>query len=319
MKGLSGPGRVLVMTSFVGYGDLLYLTPFIRFLKNMGQTVDVWSVNPEPFFNNKDINELYTFDQKRIPNPLDFYKRVFNFCGWGEVFIGNTHPIDAFTMKALNIVLRNKEKDLVFDWHEEDKAEVREMLFESGLAPDDECNYVIVSPVVTWPSRTLPLGFYKELCDLIQENGDKILLVGKDVTHKGVKTLYPAEEFPDAINFTNKLSLAQVGALYSMSKIAISNESANMLLACTNDTCWNIFVATLTPPEFRLPWRGGYQDQRARNYVVGNSDDYYPSTDYTRLSEFNSLEDLPVKYPTAKSVFAAYRKVLKLFHAEQLS
>lgn len=316
MKGLLGPGKVCLMTSFVGYGDLLYLTPLIRFLKrSLGLTVDVWAVNPEPYLNNPDIEELYTFKKTdQIVKPLDFYKRTFNFCGWGEgVFIGNTHPVDYFTQKALGINLRNKEKDLIFGWHPDDEAKVKKLLFENDLRPVDGgklkvCNYVIVSPVVTWESKTLPLDFYQNLCRAIQDNGDRILLVGKDVTHAGVKTLYPASEFPGAIDFTNKLSLAEAGALYGMSKIAISNESANMLLACTNEVCWNIFLATLTPPEFRLPWRQGYQDYRS--FSVGNAEDYFPATDYKKLGEFTGdLRNLPVQYPTADDVFRAYYRI----------
>lgn len=317
MQGLNGPGKVCLMTSFVGFGDLLYMTPLIRFLKkSLGLTVDVWSVNSEPFLNNKDINDLYTFNKKAIPKPLDFYKRVFNFCRWGEnISISNIHPTDLFTQEALNISLRNKEKDLVFDWHPNDEKKVQDLLRQHSLKPVStglkSCNYVIMSPIITWPSRTYPLEFYQRLCTRIQRTGDKVLLVGKDVTHQGVKSLYSADNFPGAIDFTNKLSLAEAGALYSMSKLAYSSESANMLLACTNDTCWNVFLTSLSAPEFRLPWRNGRQHYL--NYVVANDDDYYPTTDYRQLSKFDNAKNVPVKYATPEQAYSAYWNILNTF------
>lgn len=310
MKGLMSPGKVLVMTSFAGFGDLLYLTPLFRFLKNLGCDLDVWSANYEPYLNNPDITNLYKFDKEKLVYPLDFYKTIFNFCEWGRIFISNIHSIDAFTMKALNIVLRNKEKGLVFGWTPSDEASVRDLLQANGLQPmgcHKGCDYVIVHPTITWPSRTLPLKFYQELIAKIQHNGDKVALVGKDINMAGVKGLYPATEFPGVIDLTNKLTLAECGYLYSISKIAVSNESGNMVLSCTNNRCWNLYIPTLTPPEFRLPWRNG--DQEHLNYVAANDDDDYPATNYKVLSEYDDLKDPPIKYPTVDKVFKAYRRI----------
>jgi hypothetical protein len=299
------------MTSYAGYGDLLYLTPLFRFLKRLGCDLDVWAANHEPYLNNPDITDLYTFEKDHIVYPLDFYRKIFNFCEWGPVFISNIHSIDAFTMKALNIVLRDKEKDLVFGWSKDDELYVRKLLKQHGLiptkAPDGPCNYVIVSPVITWPSRTFPLEFYKELILKIQNNGDKVILMGKDLHIKGHKSIYPAEEFPGAINLMNRLSFAEAGCLYSMSKISIANESANMVLSCTNNTCWNIYLPTLTPPEFRLPWRQG--DKNHRNYVVANDDDFFPSTNYRELALYDDLRDPEVQYPGVEKVFDAYQRI----------
>ena len=310
MKGLSGPGRVLIMVSYAGFGDLLYLTPLIRFIKRLGCDIDVWSANPEPFLYNPDISELYTFDStNQLVYPLDFYKKIFNFCQWGQAYISNVHTIDAFTFQALNIHLRPKEKDLVFKWRRTDETRIRKLLYDHKLTPVDSaegCNYVIVSPIITWPSRTLPLEFYQELIAKIQNDGSKVVLVGKDLNIKGVKGLYPASSFPDVIDFTNQLTFSEAGCLYSLSGISIANESANMVLSCTNTTCFNIYIPTLTPPEFRLPWRCGSQNYR--NLVVGNEEDYYPSTDYLNLGNHIDLKTPPVKYPTVSKVFEAYKK-----------
>lgn len=317
--------KVLVVTTLLGYGDLLYLTPFIRFLTMAGLSVDVWAVNTEPFFDNPYINELTPIVAKGVTIPPTY------FTHWNlqkfDTTSNNIHTVDYFTVKTCGITLRNHEKDLVLVWKDSDIEYCESLLKQHHLVSNRSihCNFVVISPVITWPSRTLPLSFYKELITEIQETGDKVVLVGKSFAHatsglispelakQETKQLYPASEFPGAIDFTNKFSFAQLGAFYSLSKLAINSENGNMVASCTNSNCWNLYMPTLVAPEYRLPSRKGSQSYRT--VVVKNEKDYFPPSDYTKLVGGNPISpaNAPVLIPKVEDVITAYYRIDQLF------
>jgi len=318
----------LVITTLMGYGDMLYLTPFIHFLNLSGFIVDVWAYNTEPLQNNPDIHELKKIVDKKVNIP-EKYKESYWIFQKFESNANNMHTVDYFTTKACNFTLRNKEKSLVFKWSRTDTEYCQALLEKHNLISNESyrCNFVVINPAITWPSRTLPLTFYKELIEKIQTNGDRVVLVGKDITpaknnltsselaSEESKSLYPVAEFPNAVDLTNQLSFSQLAALYSLSKIAINSENGSMVTSCTNDFCWNLYIPTLNAPDFRLPYRRG--SQHYRTIVVGNELDYYPPTDYAKLLAQRGLFDYlnsSVLCPTVDEVFQAYLHVNGLFH-----
>jgi ADP-heptose:LPS heptosyltransferase len=182
------------------------------------------------------------------------------------------------------------------------------------------CNFVAISPTITWPSRTLPLSLYKELIKKIQANGDKVVIVGKTIELKQSelvgeklvqneqKNMYPVSEFEGVVDLTNQLTFAQLCAFYSLSKIAINTENGNMVASCTNNNCWNLYIATLNSPEFRLPWRKGSQEYRT--LVAKNEDDYFPTTDYSKyLNNCSSVLDLAVRLPSVEIIYGKYLQI----------
>jgi hypothetical protein len=318
--------RALIVTSILGYGDLLYLTPCIKFLKNANFDVDVWSVNIEPLINNPDITFLKNIPQKKVTIPNNTYRNnwiIQRFDNNGN----NMHTIDFFTLKTCNIMLRNKEKDLVLVWNPEDLSICRDLLTKYDLKSNEtlNCNFVAISPVITWPSRTLPLDFYKTLIKKIQNNGDKVVLVGKSLAHEvsdlvtgelskqETKRMYPVAEFPGAIDLTNQLSLHQMAAFYSLCKMAINSENGNMVISCTNNSCWNLYLPTLNAPEFRLPYRKS--SQLYRTLVVSNEKDYFYPADYAKFitDAPSSVVDVPVLIPKIEDTYAAYLKINDAF------
>jgi hypothetical protein len=327
-------GEVLLVTPFLGYGDLLYHTPAIRMLAKIYKGVDVWCYNTEPLENNPHIANLFRIEKDNVPNAWDFYfDSIIHMSGQHNPMLDklhntNMHMIDFFSLGALNISLRAKDRGLVLKWTKRDEERVRKIIGEHGLVPaggGEKGNIVILNPARGWPSRTMPLDRYRELSERIQEDGGRVVLVGKDVSPLGFldkgydrktreeldrnenKTLYGASNFPGAVDLMNRLSFHECAALYSIARAAVNTENGNMVLSCTNDTCWNIYVPSLTAPEFRLPWRKG--SQHHRTVVVSEGSDTYPGSHHSNLRNDYFLPAAEVAWPSADAIFKAYRSI----------
>jgi hypothetical protein len=311
----------LLVTTYEGYGDLIYHTPTIRILSKHYTHLDVWCRQPDPFINNPYIKSLTVFD-KTLPGSHDVYGPHV-YCVMPESVIQflhcSIHTVDLVSIKALHRVLRDAEKTLEAYWTPEDMCYVRQLLLQHPLSAKNkvmEGQFVVISPSKTWPSRTLPLPFYQKLIANIQAQGYGVVLVGKDIVYaSGIdqsKTLYDAHHFPGTICLYNQLTFAQLCALYSITPIAINTENGHNPTSCTNDYCWNIYIPTLTAPENRLPHRHG--SQQYRTVIATNPDDYYPASVYG-VSHYakngvDSYATMPISIPTVEHVLCVFQSVL---------
>lgn len=314
--------RCLFITEFEGFGDLIYHTPSIRALSKCYSHLDVWCKQSEPFFNNPYIKTLKVYKDK-IPDPRPFYG--LHFCivnGWSRQHT-RIHTVDAVSMEALCHVLRDSEKTLELFWTAQDMQHVQHLLKTHPLSVKNkiqEGNFIAICPAITWPSKTLPLWFYKTLISSIQEMNYGVVLVGKDINYPTNidinKTLYPSEHFPGTICLYNQLTLAQLAALYSITPITINTENGNHSISCTNDYTWDIYIALLTAPEYLVPFRQG--SQKYRTAVISNAADYYPTSiygekPYTSIYGKNQYFDtraLPIFIPKLENVLDRFSSVV---------
>jgi hypothetical protein len=321
-------GEILVYTPCIGFGDLLYHTPLFRMLARAFNGVDVWSFNPEPLFYNPDLKNIFQIDSEKDPNPVDFYHdKVFhvaperNFV-YNELFQSNMHMTDYFTVGSCGLVLRDFEKTLSLTWLPEHEEKVAGLLQSHDLKPGE---FVVVNPALGWPSRTLSLETYQEVIGHIQANGDKVVIVGKDVSgalclpdgssdelvkrfkNNEDKKLYDVEDFPGAIDFTNILNFHESCCLYSFAKMAVNTENGNMVMSCTNDNCWNLYIPSLTAPEFRLPHRQG--SMFYRTYVAHHPRNYYPGSDYSLLRRKRDVINIHTDKPTVGKIIEGYEAI----------
>lgn len=321
-------GEVLVYTPFIGFGDLLYHTPLFRLLSHIYDGVDVWTFNPEPLLHNPDIVNIFRLTIEHDAYAVDFYHdKIFHIAPsknqmYKELFQSNMHMVDYYTLGTLGITMRDFEKSLTMVWLPEHEKKVDELLAEHNLEKE---KFVIVNPSKGWPSRTLPLETYKEVIGRILENGDKVVLVGKDVNAKiflpengtesiadklkrdEMKTLYDVKEFPDTIDLTNILNFHECAYLASLAKIAVNTENGNMVVNCTNNNCWNLYVPSLTAPEYRLPHRCG--SMYYRTYVVHNHKNYYPCSNYQLLRNGHDVITAQTVQPSADMIWEGYKAV----------
>jgi len=307
--------NTLIISGFVSYGDILYSTPLIHYIKHRmkSKELHVWSCNPEPLINNPDIDELWELDKKIPPIPHKFFDRVYQLRNDGPTVHGMSrfHTTDFFSLNTLGIILRKKDKGLIFKWSVQDRKKVEDLL-KSYRVPLD--NFVVVCPTTSWPSRTLPLEYYKEIIARIQKKGDRVVLVGKEIdpiahfdsphlVDSNTKGVYSANNFPGAVNLINRLSFHEMGALYSMAKIAINTENGNMVVSGTNGDCWNVYIASCTAPEFRIPFRDG--SQRYKTVVVQNEDNWFPQDTTEKQGD---LINAQVKLPSVDKIYEGYLK-----------
>jgi hypothetical protein len=311
----------------------------VRVMAKTYKHVDVWTRNPEPLKNNPYVRNLYKMDSFFAPDPWDFYFQDVYYASPSRndklknFPQSNIHTVDFFTANCANFVLRDHEKSLILRWTKKDEEKVAEVCCKHNLIPNSKKggNIVAVSPAITWPSRTLPLEWYKEVVAGVLANGDKVVLIGKDINYhkefdpkaeagneefdkyhvkETTKQLYDPSEFPGAICLYNEFTLHELAAFYAITKVAINSENGNMVVSCTNDNCWNVYVPTLTAPEFRLPYRQG--SMCFKSVAVHNDDDYYPASDYENITG-QLLGDVAVKIPSPQKTLDAYKLACKGF------
>lgn len=311
--------RCLIQTTFVGYGDLLAHTPLIRFLQGIHEEVHVWTNNPDPFLYNPRVAMLLKPHGPTIPDASDFYyNNVFHVSGRARN-LAHSHMdiVDFMTISGYGCQLRPQDKHLELFWPKRDEELVSRMLWQYRVEPG---KFVVVAPTTSWRSRTLPFEFYDRLITELARR-TKVVLVGKDVnplhmsphsTHLAateMKGTYDGKRFlqKNVVNLMGQLTFSQLGYLYSQAFAAINTENGNMLASCTNDTCWNIYIPMVTPPEFRLPYRHG--SQTFKTSVVEVADPYYPALDCNLGRESVPLTNAPTRLPTVEAVLEAYDAV----------
>lgn len=328
MKDFEGFGEILVYTPCIGFGDLLYHTPLFRLLANSFDGVDVWSFNPEPLLHNPYLKNVFLLDSEKDPNPVDFYHdKIFHVAPernhvFNSLFQSNMHMTDYYTIGSCGLVLRDHDKSLTMCWPVETEEKINKLLKEHDLIENE---FVVVNPALGWPSRTLSLETYQEVIEYIQKKGDRVVLVGKDIsgaaclpdgssdalidlfkTNEG-KTLYDVKDFTGVVDFTNILNFHESCCLYSKTKIAVNTENGNMVMSGTNDKCWNLYIPSLTAPEFRLPHRHG--SMFYRTYVVHHPNNYYPGSDLGMLRHKRDVINMPTDKPTVGQVIEGYDAV----------
>lgn len=323
-------GEAVIITPFVGFGDLLYHTPVIRILSRVYHGVDIWGFNQEPFFNNPYVHKLFKIDHDTVGvHPVEFYfDFTFEVSGDSNVFVKNLYPSNVyspeyFSLAIIHCNLPDNEKHLTYNWLPSDITSVR-VKSKGALSSKDKI-ITTVNPAIGWPSRTLPFEYYRVLIEKITALGDIVILTGKEVnpqrfmpTHSRkeidpvfkkneTKGLYTIEDLminENVIDLTNQLTLGECAALYSLTDIALNTENGNMVISGTNDHCWNLYIPTLTAPEYRAPYRKGSQSYRTT--IVYNKNRHYPGSDFKQLRNGYDYINVAIELPSIEDIFEKY-------------
>jgi len=194
-----------------GLGDILFTTPVIQYLSEMGHIVDVlphygyWQAfNHNPFVRNIFVNQPLTIhthpeliDREgygpfcpvipEVFNPADIlnYDKVYSFRGVIEDNLESEslHAVDV-SYKWLGIDPEGKPKKPLLYVTEEEKEIVREKLYKyRGVDPDRKI--VCVSPRATAINRSWP--YYEEFMDDYSEEFNIIKLHWDEGWEKGKK------------------------------------------------------------------------------------------------------------------------------------
>jgi ADP-heptose:LPS heptosyltransferase len=319
--------RCQITTTFIGFGDLLYHTPIFRMLHNKGIAIDVWARNPEPFMGNHHITNLYKIVGSRIPIPTMFYP-------WGHFIVGNqmagvshphSHVVDYVTANVFRSVLLAEDKSLDLFWSTAQWESARELL-RPALDIGVHCYHVshvpilAMSPVIGWPSRTMPVEWYAEIATRVRAQGFKVVLVGKDIDPKDIgsdnprldefelKRLHPADAIPHDLCLYNRTTLHELAAIYDQTDVVLTTETGHLPLAGCSNRPHIVYVASLIHPEFRMPFRKGWQNYKST--ILHTEGKYYPP--YARMLESGlRLTDCETKPASAEDTADACIKALR--------
>jgi hypothetical protein len=309
----------LFLTSFVGFGDLLYHTPLIRRLSKDFKELHVWVKNTEPFLNNRCISKLFKVARQEILIPTHFFGRnIFSFKNIGIRHEG-CHVIDVVSLSTLGLQLKHDERELDFSPGRSAFDKVRSLLRQHSVDP---FKYVVISPAAGWPSRTLPSSFYADLVSMLTARGLRIVVIGKDINPRDiggdtasvlaneVKSVVKGQWLKDCVDFTNQLSFHEAGALFELAHYTVIGEIGTFPLAAATD-CPIVYLPQLVPPEYRLPWR---RSTFGYGVEVVQRDAPYMGNNY--WAPAFSLAEVPTWIPDIHDVSISCDRIEKWISAE---
>jgi ADP-heptose:LPS heptosyltransferase len=272
-------------------GDTICTTPTLRKIKELysNYPIDVYSLYPDIFRYNKNADTVIVYDPKLERDG--YYSELRNF-GYKQNFLSGyvsepkteinlktTNLIDSCSIKVLNIILEDSEKNLEVPVS---KYEEQSLLGKIDAYRIDFNKAVIIHPSKTWITRTWPEENWKKLTDNLRENGFQVIAVGKTapVSDERLKAKgnenYGMQPCPEgAINLIDSLSILETAYLLSLCKFVITMDSGLLHLALSTDI--NIIAMfTVIDPQFRKAWRHGSFDYKLQ-VVPPNGDCYYCS------------------------------------------
>jgi ADP-heptose:LPS heptosyltransferase len=299
-------------------------------LKSKKYSVDVWCKNTEPYLNNPNIDNMYIIENNNIPIPTLFYP-------WGHFMVGNllagvshpnSHVVDYISANLFRSVFLARDKTLDLYWTGQHVEFARSALLPVKLVGGvDKVRKPVLamSPVIGWPSRTMPLEWYVEIATRVRAFGYKVVLVGKEIDPRSIgadneklyknenKGLYDHEAIPHDLCLYNKTSLHELGAVYDQCDVILTTETGHLPIAGCCNNPHIVYAGQLIHPEFRMPYRRG--SQSFRSTIVHTKGEYYPV--YARMLEAGiRLTDIETRPADAHEVAGACIDALSIAETE---
>lgn len=177
-----------------------------------------------------------------------------------------------------------------------DRAAAQNLLYDANVWHDDK--FILISPGARSHIKRWPVNKFAELADrLIQELGQKIIIVGDEVDAESCAALKKAMSSP-AANLCAKTSLKSLAALTEKAQAVISNDSAVMHLASYLD---RPVITIFGPTDSKKygPWS-------SHSEVVRSKLDCSPcQAAQCKIATLKCMEDI-----SADEVYAAARRLL---------
>ncbi len=309
----------LFVTTYIGFGDLLYHTPLIRRLSRDFSQLHVWVKNPDPFLNNRDISKLFKVTRDNLFIPTHFFGRNFFMLKRIGIRHECCHVIDLVSLGTLGIQLKHDERELEFSPGRGAFERIHGLLKRHGVEP---FKYVVIAPAAGWPSRTLSSAFYSELVRMLVDRGLRVVVIGKDIDPKDIggdsesilsnerKSVVKGPWLSDCVDLTNQLSLHEAAALFELARYTVIGEIGTFPLASATD-CPIVYLPQLIPPEFRLPWRRG---TLGYGVEVVRRDEPYVGSNY--WAPAFSLADVPLWTPDVNEIARSCDRIEKWIEVE---
>jgi len=167
-----------------------------------------------------------------IPRRIGFSYRKRNFLLTDIIEIpdmNRTHRVDYYLKLAEAIGADTQGEVPQFYFRENDRSYVRHLLERAGVKSGDFC--VVINPGGNWEPKRWPKENFSLLCDrLISDLSVKVIIVGagKD---KGLVEDIVMSMKTRPINLAGKINLKQLGALFTITNLVISADTAPLHIA----------------------------------------------------------------------------------------
>jgi len=198
------------------------------------------------------------------------------------------HTVDYCSMALLKRTLPLKERRIKFHVKSEDYENLFELIGRKDLE-----SFLIIHPGKHWESKTFPVQYWQNIINAVVKKRRDVVIIGKTELGDPPDYIAGARGTVDvdpngAIDLRDKLNLGELGALLSMARILISNDSAPVHLAGAFDN-WIYLIPSCKHPDHVLPYRNGSPWYKSRSF-------------YNRLF-LDDIESRPTQvYPTSADV-----------------
>lgn len=144
--------------------------------------------------------------------------------------VGPLHDVEYF----LNLVRAagfKMEGDYAYEFYfqEEDKRRIENLIAQNHL---DLGRLVAINPGANWPPKRWPAGYFRELAErLIDRYGVQIVLTGDESDNPVAEEILNSHIHPDIVSFCGKTTIRELGALFSLCRLVISNDTGPLHVA----------------------------------------------------------------------------------------
>ena len=242
--------RIMIGLGCKGLGDILCAVPAIKMLhKSYNQKITVLTYSPELFknFPYVEVEEIINGQYPEIKED-ELFMETFEI----HKFIHARTDLTQLHALACGFQLKPDEMDVEF--------------FADEYIPLDlPKNYVVIHPVMNWPSRTWPEKKWQELVDKLNDKNIPVIAIGKTSDEFGTFHIEKPTfniNIKNGVNLINKLDIHQAWHILNMSDAVVTCNSGILILAGSTDT--NIIeIGSSFEPFFRSPHRKGSQTYKS--------------------------------------------------------
>jgi ADP-heptose:LPS heptosyltransferase len=233
-------------------GDVIMTTPIVRRLRHVygdDAVIDVQTDHPEVFYLNPHITAVGT------GLPASHYHRVIDLDGVYEKS-PDLHVIDAYMKSTFGFE----------EWPTKETYLHRQQPGDDLIEKIEWHRAVVIHPGVSYSkNRTLPMGFWLSLAELLQRRDYQVVAIGTEGDHD----LGVDEEWLFT-NLVDELTIHETAWVISRALCFVSCDQGPLHIAGTTETLIvGIFTSHL--PAYRAPWRAGVFGWRTTSLVpVGN-------------------------------------------------
>ena len=143
---------------------------------------------------------------------------------------GSLHDVQYFMDLIQAVGLKvNGEYAYEFYFQEKDKARAEILLREHRFDPK---RLIAINPGANWPPKRWPAEYFRELAHrLIDRCGVQVVLTGDHNDQPVAEIVLNSHRHPNLVSVCGKTTVRELGALFSMCRLVISNDTGPLHIA----------------------------------------------------------------------------------------